>query len=88
MGQVYVGALPVLAIAAWLLSSWRSVSGEARFLLAALAGAVVYALGWYTPVFALLYDWLPGVTLFRRPADATFLIGMLLALLSGHAVTG
>ena len=44
--------------------------------------ALIYAFGWYTPVFHLLHAWVPGVDLFRRPADATFVFGGLLAYLA------
>lgn len=88
MGQVYVGALPILAVALWLGQGWRRIGSEARFLVGALAAMTVYALGWYTPLFGLVYEWLPGMSMFRRPADATFMIGAVLALLSGYAVAG
>lgn len=88
MGQVYVGALPLLAVILWLSQGWREVGSEARFLLGALAGMIIYAVGWYTPVFDLLFHWLPGVSLFRRPADATFMIGALMAPLAGYALAG
>lgn len=87
MGQVYVGALPLLAVLLWLAHGWRQIGSEARFLLGSLTAMIVYALGWYTPVFALLFDWLPGVAMFRRPADATFMLGALMALLSGAAIS-
>ena len=48
------------------------------------ASRSLYALGWYTPVFRVLYALLPGVSLYRRPADATFLIGALAAILAGY----
>jgi hypothetical protein len=41
-------------------------------------------LGRYTPFFAVMFDWLPGVSNFRRPVDAGFLLVAALALLSGH----
>ncbi|MEN9832730.1 MAG: hypothetical protein RLZZ487_2335, partial [Pseudomonadota bacterium] len=47
---------------------------------------VLYALGWYTPAFEFMHSALPGVDLFRRPADACFLIGALLAILAGYAL--
>jgi hypothetical protein len=47
---------------------------------------VLYALGKYTPVFALLYHVLPGVSLFRRPADSLFLVGALGSFLAGFGV--
>ena len=46
---------------------------EVRFFTVAAAALLVYALGRYTPAFGLLFWHLPGVDLFRRPADATFL---------------
>jgi hypothetical protein len=44
---------------------------------------LIYALGHYTPVFEWLYDSVPGIDLFRRPADALFLFGASAALLTG-----
>ena len=40
---------------------------------------LLYALGWYTPIFHVIYDVLPGVDLFRRPTDATFIVGLMIA---------
>lgn len=85
MGQVYVGALPLLAVIVWLATGWRKVAPEARFVLGALAATLVYAFGDYTPLFSLIFNWLPGADMFRRPADATFMIGALMACLSGFA---
>src|SRR5262249_25540319 len=45
---------------------------------------LIYALGRYTPFFRLFYEYLPGVNLFRRPADATYAFCALLAILSGY----
>ena len=45
-----------------------------------------YAFGWYTPVFRGMYELLPGVKLFRRPADATFVFGALIAVMVGYCV--
>ena len=47
---------------------------------------LLYALGWYTPAFQVFYTLLPGISLYRRPADAVFLIGALGAILAGYAV--
>lgn len=83
MGQLYIGAVPVLLLVLGLVTGtlWRS---EIRFFAIALAAMMIYALGWYTPGFALMHTWLPGVDFYRRPADATFLIGYLGALLAGY----
>ncbi|MFL5121536.1 MAG: hypothetical protein ACJ8C8_13870 [Microvirga sp.] len=85
MGVVYIGALPIAAIA---VGAMRGVlwAREVRFFTIAAAALIVYALGRYTPAFGLLFWHLPGVDLFRRPADATFLYGALAAILAGYAV--
>jgi hypothetical protein len=44
---------------------------------------LVFALGRYTPGFRLLFE-LPGIAFYRRPADALFILGALLALLAGY----
>jgi hypothetical protein len=85
MGQVYVGALPVLLLLAVGVGGGALWAPPARFFSLALAGTLIYALGRYTPIFPLFYH-LPGVDLFRRPADATFLIGALASLLAGYCL--
>ncbi len=84
MGQLYIGAVPVLLLVLGLVTGtlWRR---EIRFFLLALIATTIYALGWYTPVFKLLHAYLPGVDFYRRPADATFLIGYLAAVLAGYS---
>ena len=84
MGQLYIGAIPLLLL---ILAALRGQlwDREVRFFTAAGAVALLYALGWYTPVFRLFYELVPGVGLFRRPADATFLLGALAAILAGYA---
>src|SRR5262249_19682461 len=39
-----------------------------------------------TPAFRVFYELVPGVTFYRRPADAAFVIGALLAVLGGYLV--
>ena len=41
---------------------------------------LLYALGAYTPVFHLMYELSPFVSLYRRAADATFVLCALLAI--------
>ena len=47
---------------------------------------LLYALGWYTPAFHAIYDVLPGIAYYRRPADATFVLGALIAVMAGYFV--
>jgi hypothetical protein len=84
MGQVYIGLLPFLLILVALVRG-QLWAREIRFFTVAFGCVVLYALGWYTPVFRAIYEIVPGVKLYRRPADATFLIGALGAVLAGYA---
>ena len=84
MGELYMGALPLLALITAAVRG-RMMARQARFFTCAAAVALLYALGWYTPLFRVLYALLPGVDLYRRPADATFLLGALGAILAGYA---
>ncbi len=85
MGVLYLGAVPLLLLVVGARRGWLWAR-EIRFFTCAAALALCYALGWYTPVFRVLYSLLPGVSLYRRPADATFLIGGLGAILAGYAM--
>jgi hypothetical protein len=83
MGVLYIGGLPIVAI---MVGAVRGVlwGREIRFFTLVAALMLLYALGRYTPVFPVLFKLLPGVDLFRRPGDATFLLGALGAILSGY----
>lgn len=86
MNQLYMGALPCLLLLSGALNRAALRRSEiAGYSLAALI-AFVYALGDSTPVFRLIYELVPGVALFRRPADATFLLGGFLSILVGYLV--
>jgi hypothetical protein len=86
MGQLYLGALPFVAIVGLGLASGLLWARDIRFFTIAAGVAILYGLGWYTPAFRIFYAFLPGVTFYRRPADATFVIGALLAVLGGYLV--
>lgn len=82
---LYIGALPLtlLLVAVARRGAWPRASG---LFAAGLAFALLYALGAFTPVFRLFYDWLPGAALYRRPNDAAFLFNAMLAFLAGAAL--
>lgn len=83
MSQLYLGLLPmglILTIGLVRGALWRR---EIVALSVAALIVLLYALGRYTPAFRLLFE-LPGVSLYRRPADALFILGALLAILGGY----
>ncbi len=86
MGNLYFGTIPALALLGWFFSP------EARQRRRAVLGVLYllmlgYALGRFTPVFPLSYHYLPGTDLFRRPADALFLVSALGAILAGFGLS-
>ena len=86
MGLVYAGALPFLALIAFGLIRGVAWAREIRFFTIAAALVLLYALGAYTPAFRLMYDLMPAVALYRRPADATFVLVALVAIIAGYLV--
>ena len=86
MGQLYFGILPLALIAGVGIGAGRLASREVRWAGLFLVLMLLYALGRYTPVFALLFETIPGIAFFRRPADAAFLIGGMAAFLAGYAL--
>ena len=84
VGQLYIGAIPFLLAMSALIRG-RLWEKEIRFFLIAASIMLLYALGWFTPAFRLMYTLMPGVDLYRRPADAVFLVGALGAILAGYA---
>lgn len=86
MSQVYSGALPILLLLTLGIIRGYSWHPDVRFFTITFLFMLLYALGGFTPLFHLLYDYLPGVKLFRRPADATFLLGGIFSIVAAHLV--
>src|SRR5262249_15864902 len=86
MGQVYSGALVIVALIGLGLVRGYAWAPDIRFFTAAAPLVLLYGLGWYTAAFRVMYEVLPGVTLYRRPADATFVLGALFAIIAGYLV--
>ena len=85
---LFVGAVPVLLLA-WFGIAGGGLFRRGRLLLTgrALIVALLYMLGRYTPAFALFYEFVPGVSLFRRPVDASFVFFAAFALLCGYLLS-
>ena len=86
MGLLYAGALTFLALVSFGLIRGVAWAREIRFFTIAAILVLLYALGAYTPAFHLIYDLLPAVALYRRPADATFVLAALVAVIAGYLV--
>jgi hypothetical protein len=81
---MFVGSVPVVLIL------WFGVAGRLAFrrdrllFTGAMVLALLFAFGRYTPLFEWAFDWVPGVSKFRRPVDADFVFMAALALLTGY----
>jgi SAM-dependent methyltransferase len=84
MGQMYVGTLPILLVLTVGLMRATLWSREVRFYAIGSVILLLYALGTHTPAFGMFFTYLPGVSYFRRPIDAIFLVGALLAVAAGY----
>jgi len=84
MSQMYLGTLPIVLILVVGLGRGLLWAREMRVLTLAAGFLLLYALGTYTPTFAIFYNYLPGVAFFRRPVDAAFILGALLAIAAGY----
>ncbi len=86
INYLFIGTVPALLLFWHGIAAGRLFAREFRFFLALGLLALIYALGRYTPAFGLIFDHLPGVALYRRPADATFLVNVALAFAAGYLV--
>lgn len=86
VNYLFVGTIPALLVLWHGVAGGRLFAREFRFFLIVGCLALLYALGRYTPGFGVIFDHFPGVRLYRRPADATFLINIALAFAAGYLV--
>jgi hypothetical protein len=82
MGVLYLGALPIALV---VIGALRGVLWRPKIRAFAILTVIMllYALGRYTPFFQLAFYVAPGIDLFRRPADAAFVLGALISILAG-----
>lgn len=83
---LFAGSVPAVLIVWHGIGAGRLLAREFRYFLIVGLVTIVYALGRYTPLFSVVFDSLPGVALYRRPADATFVINIVIAFAAGYLV--
>lgn len=84
VNYLFIGTVPMLLLIWQGVIGGRLIVRGSRLFVVILAATLVYALGRYTPIFERVFDLVPGVSLYRRPADATFVLNIALALICGH----
>jgi hypothetical protein len=79
---MFVGSVPLVLVLWFGVAGGGLLRRGRRLLAGVLVVALAFALGRYTPLFALMYEWVPGVNLFRRPVDGDFVV---MAALAGRS---
>ena len=73
----------------FFLALYGAVSGERRMrqgLIAMIMILVILALGAHTPLFKILFDWLPGFNKFRGTSKFMFFASLFWILLAGYGL--
>jgi hypothetical protein len=84
---LFVGAVPTLLLLWFGVAGGRAWQPGRRLMTCTLAIACVFMLGRYTPLYGLAFQFVPGIDLFRRPTDASFVVGIAIAVLAGHCLS-
>jgi hypothetical protein len=83
---LFVGAVPTLLLLWFGVAGCRAWLPGRRLMACALAVSCLFMLGRYTPFYGLAFRFIPGVDLFRRPTDASFVFGIAIAFVVGHCL--
>ena len=81
---LFIGTAPALLLLWHGVAGRRLLARGPRFFFYAGLCAALYAIGRWTPAFGLLFRLAPGVRLYRRPADATFILNVAMAFMCGY----
>ena len=83
VNYLFIGSMPTLFIL-WIGLIRRHVFDPCLKLTAWITlTTILFSLGRTTPIFEWIFDHVPGVALYRRPADATFALNACLAIMAG-----
>ncbi len=83
---LFVGAVPTLVLLWFGVAGHRVWQPGRRLMTSALAASCLFMLGRYTPFYSLAFRFIPGIDLFRRPTDASFIFTIAFAFLVGHCL--
>lgn len=82
INYLYMGLFPFVLLFFW---RWRTMDWLGRTALILMVTWFLFALGRHTPVFGWLYSLLPGASLYRRPADASFAFLFFASIITAYA---
>ena len=84
---LFLGAVPALLLLWFGVAGHRAWETGRRLMSGALAIACLFMLGRYTPFYGVVFSSVPGINLFRRPTDASFVFIIASAFIVGHCLS-
>lgn len=79
----YAGTLPIVLILRYGIAGGALLDRKFRYFTGVGILAILYTVGKWTPFYWFAYHVVPGVSFYRRPNDATFVLNIVLALATG-----
>ncbi|HET7887585.1 MAG TPA: YfhO family protein [Bradyrhizobium sp.] len=83
---LFLGSVPTLLLLWFGVAGHRAWEIGRRLMAGALAIACLFMLGRYTPFYGTAFSFVPGIDLFRRPTDASFIFVIATAFIVGHCL--
>jgi hypothetical protein len=83
---LFLGAVPALLLLWFGVGGHRLWQPGRRLMAGALSLSCLFMLGRYTPFYSLGFRFVPGIDLFRRPTDASFVFTIAFAFVAGHCL--
>ena len=84
---LFVGSAPALLLVWHGLAGRRSFAQHTFILTIIGLFALLFAVGRYTPLYRFMFEHAPGIDLFRRPVDATFILVVMLSFICGDLLS-
>jgi hypothetical protein len=81
---LFIGMAPTILLLWFGLAGGWFVRHGNRLMAGAMLAAGLYAAGRYTPLYSLAFYYVPGIDLFRRPVDGSFVMVAAMAMLAGQ----
>jgi hypothetical protein len=81
---LFIGAAPTIVLIWFGIAGGLLLRRGNRLMAGVLLVGALYTVGRYSPLYSLAFDYVPGISLFRRPIDGTFVLVAAIALLVGR----
>ena len=82
---LFVGVAPTIVLLWFGVAGGLLARRDNRLMAGVLLVAALYTMGRYSPLYGFAFNYVPGIDLFRRPIDGSFVLVIAIALLVGPA---